>query len=146
MWKRISETVMEQTDGARRGRPALLFFDRRTAERIPLSLPLTYAFILPGELARGTTTTINLSGWGVQFAIPRMTAPQTACQVTITLPNQSNPLTFVGRVVWCRQALGKQQDSFEVGVAFVMQAAYGDQAFVRYSHFIAGQLLARYLR
>ncbi len=131
---------------AQGGKSCPLPIDRRTAERLPLAIPVTYAMILPGELFRGTTTTTNLSGWGVQFTLPKMIGAQTACQIGITLPGQQEPLALVGRVVWCRRSGEKHGGSYEVGINFIVQDPYGDKMFSRYSQFIASQLLARYLR
>lgn len=124
--------------------PAFLpVVDERKAERLPLRLPISYTLLLPNEFLRGTTVTTDLSGSGLQFPVPRMVSPQTVCQVDIRLPTQAEPLSFLGRVAWCRQ--GKRAYC-DVGVALSAFDSYHEGAFAKYCQFIATQLLVKYLR
>ena len=123
-------------------------FDERTAERIPLELPLTYMLMESSGEKRceGVTKSLNVSGGGVQFIIPSMVSPHTTCHILLTLPDNAEPLSFSGEVRWCRQRPGAAQGTCEVGVAFSSPCSYTDATFIRYSHFIATLLVARYLR
>ena len=148
MFKRSSVEPLSQPLGQapRRDKSKEPTFDRRKADRLPLDIPLAYAFLLPGELLRGATTALNVSGTGLQFPVDRMISPQTSCQIDLSLPAQSKPLTLVGRVVWCRQAIGRRKGPYEVGIEFTFARTADDPMFAKYSAFIATQLLAKHLR
>jgi hypothetical protein len=137
---RVRESV------ATRARPAPLpVIDDRRADRLSLHLPLSYTILLPGELLRGSTKTIDLSGAGLHFLVPRMVTPQTICQIDLHLPDAAEPLSFLARSAWCRQTRGWHRRSFDLGVTLSPADTYGDGTFARYSRFIAGHLLRRYL-
>ncbi len=119
--------------------------DGRKAERLPLVLPLAYVFTRAGDRVVGDTETTNLSGSGVQFLTPKTVETGTSCQLYLTLPEQTDALPFAGRVAWCRPAQGPFVEEFEVGVAFSLQECER-QTFEVYCHFIATQLLMKYLQ
>ena len=118
--------------------------DERKAERLALALPVTYAFAHSGNRLIGDTETTNLSGGGVQFLIPTTVEPGTPCQLYLTLPEQSETLSMVGRVVWCRPARHALVESFEVGISCSSEGC-DRLTFERYCHFVATQLLLKYL-
>lgn len=142
------ETVPSRTQKPLTGVAAaspLPVIDDRKAERLPLRLPLSFTILLPGELLRGTTSTLDVSGRGLHFLVPRMVTPQTICQIDLSLPGEEAPLSFLGRSAWCRQARGRHRRSFDLGVAVSSADTYRDGAFARYCRFIAGALLRRHL-
>jgi len=118
--------------------------DERTAERLAVALPVTYAFEFPGRRLEGVTNTIDLSGGGVRLVVPQMIAAQTPCHVNLKLPDQPDPLTLHGHVAWCRQGRRRSEHAFEVGIIFSQPERYDDPTFGRFSHFIASQLLTRH--
>jgi len=118
--------------------------DERTAERVPVALPVTYAFELPGRRVEGLTNTLDVSGGGMCLTVPHMMASQTPCHVNLKLPDSAEPLTLHGRVAWCRQRRGKSGQPFEAGITFEQPERYDDPIFSRFSHFIASQLLAKH--
>lgn len=126
--------------------PYLPVVDERKAERLPLHLPVAYTLLLPNEFLRGTIETTDISGSGLQFAVPRMVSPQTVCQIDLRLPDAAEPLSFLGRVAWCRQSQGKQKDLYDIGISLSAFDAYHEGAFARYCQFIATQFLVKYLR
>lgn len=119
--------------------------DDRKAERLSLALPITYIFETPGQPLRGQTTTMNLGGGGIQFALSTAVPVSTPCQVQLTLPDHSQPLIFPGRVSWCRASEGKTNGLFEIGVAWLISDACDAESFARYCHFVASTLLKQYL-
>ena len=139
-----SETLLQRLTARREKEPPLLpTIDERKSDRLALSLPIEYAILLSGQLLRGRTVTWNISGGGVAFSVPQMISPQTVCQVSLTLPDQPEPLAFLARVAWCRQ--GNHREQCEVGVALSAFDSYHEGAFRQYSHFIASQLLKKHL-
>ena len=138
---------MSATDDRAPKQPAdstMSAIDERKAERLLLALPLAYAFQRAGDRVVGDTETTNLSGNGIQFLIPKAVEIGTPCQLYLTLPEQTDALSFAGRVVWCHPARGAFVEACEVGVAFSLQEC-NRQTFERYCHFIATQLLMKYL-
>ena len=119
--------------------------DERKAERLALALPVTYAFERAGDRLIGDTETTNVSGGGVQFPIPTAVETGTPCQLYLTLPEQSETLSMSGRVIWCRPARNALVESFEVGISCSPQGC-DRLTFERYCHFVAAQLLLKYLR
>ncbi len=120
--------------------------DRRAAERVPLEIPVNYTMGLPSETIRATTTSNNLSAGGVSFYIPRMVSPQIVCQVTITLPDHPQPLSFLGRVAWCSKGSAKDRHQYDVGIAFSPPGTEEDDVtFDTLHHFIASYLVTQYL-
>ena len=125
--------------------PPVPLIDERKAERIALALPVAYALEHPSGRVVGDTETTNLSGGGVQFLIPKKVKAPTPCHVFLTVPEQSEALSFAGFVSWCRPVQGHSVEGFEVGVAFA-QGGCDAETFERYCHFIAAQLLLKYLQ
>ena len=118
--------------------------DDRKAERLAVALPITYAFDYPGHDVRGQTTTLNVSGGGIHFAVPTTVPVATPCQVQLTLPDDRAPLAFLGRVSWCRPGEGATNGRFEVGVAWLISDGCDADAFAKYCHFVAAALLKQY--
>jgi hypothetical protein len=141
--------------------------DQRTAERLPVTLPLTYTIHDPSGPVEGSTVTSNLSGTGVGFRIPQPVAPASPCRLRLTLPQRTDPLHFTGRVAWCRKIPhdpstppplagslrispsglhSPQTFEVQVGLALSMPAdAREEPSFATYCHFIASELVKRYL-
>ena len=119
--------------------------DYRTAERIPISLQLSYAIFGQGTPITGEGQSTNLSGRGVQFAISQMVTPQTPCEVSFKLPGQTKTLTLLGQVSWCAQRQRAHRTEFEIGVAFLVANSDQEAAFASFCQFIAAQLLMKYL-
>lgn len=122
--------------------------DQRTAERLPVTLPLTYTIHDPAGSIEGTTVTSNLSGTGVGFRIPQPVAPASPCRLRLTLPQQADPLHFTGRVVWCREIADRPPQAFEVQVGLALSTpaeVREEPSFATYCHFIASELVKRYL-
>ena len=117
------------------------FTDERRAERLALALPATYLIEADGGRLEGQTTTVDVGSAGVQLIVPTMVSPQTACQVDLALPGQPEPLSFRGKIAWCR--VGRQ--SYEAGIAFIRPSTYTDPTFALLSRFIASLLLRRHL-
>lgn len=117
------------------------FMDKRRAERLALALPVTYLIEASGGRLEGRTTTIDVGSAGVQMTVPTMVSPQTACQIDLALPGHPEPLSFRGRVAWCR--VGRR--AYEVGIAFTRPSTYTDPTFALLSRFIADLLLRRHL-
>jgi len=125
--------------------PPPLEIDQRRAERLPIKLPIYYIIQGSHDSVSAQTTTLNMSGGGVEFLIPRMVSPMTVCRLTVTLPKQPIPLVFLGHVSWCRQGRGKHKHQYEVGVVFSTPDSCDEPTFACYCHFIAAQLLTKYL-
>jgi len=143
--KRATES-QERLKVNQKAKPPVPFpIDARKAQRISIRLPMTYTLQLSGQLICGQSKTINVSGLGAQFTISEMVSPQTLCSINLSLPNDSVPLYIVGHVMWCRKVLKCRKDKFEVGIGFSMLDAYDEDTFSRYCHFLASQLLVKYL-
>ena len=144
--ERALEPGTEQRPAQRGGHaaPLLPVVDERKAERLVLHLPVSYTLLMANEFLRGTAVTTDISGSGLQFPVPRMVSPQTVCQVDIRLPNEEQPLSFLGRVAWCRQSARANQH--DIGIALSAFDSYHEGAFAKYCQFIATQLLVKYLR
>ena len=122
--------------------------DQRTAERLPVTLPLTYTIHDPSGPVEGSTVTSNLSGTGVGFRIPQPVAPASPCRLRLTLPQRTDPLHFTGRVAWCRKIPYDSPQTFEVQVGRALSMPAGareEPSFATYCHFIASELVKRYL-
>lgn len=122
--------------------------DQRTAERLPVTLPLTYIIHDPSGLIEGATVTSNLSGTGVGFRIRQPVAPASPCRLRLTLPQRTDPLRFTGRVAWCRKLPQDSPQTFEVQVGLALSTpadAREEPSFATYCHFIASELVKRYL-
>ncbi|PIQ84724.1 MAG: hypothetical protein COV75_00740 [Candidatus Omnitrophica bacterium CG11_big_fil_rev_8_21_14_0_20_63_9] len=118
--------------------------DQRTAERLPLAVPMNYVVKLPGGELSGRTKTTNISGGGVELICAEMMSPPSACQVVLHLSDGREPLALEGQISWCRQS-PRQRRRFEVGITFLSPTNSDDERFARYCHFIATELLKRYL-
>jgi len=121
-----------------------LFTDKRRAERLPLACPIAYRIEAPRRPLEGATKTIDLSSAGVQILIDDMVSPQTPCRLTITLPEHSEPLTFNGRIAWCRIS-HKKHGKYETGVEFSRPSSYTDPTFALLCRFIATRLIKKNL-
>ena len=118
--------------------------DKRTAERLNLHLPVRYSIFLSDAVLTGRTVTTNLSGRGTIFRVPWRVSPNTDCFVTIQLPQSRESFSFDGRIVRCtRSRMASPRAQFTLAVE--ISGGQSDAAFMRYCHFIATQLLARYL-
>lgn len=122
-----------------------LFSDKRRAERLALACPIAYRIDTPRQPLEGSTKTVDLSSAGVQIVISDMVSPQTACQLTITLPEHPEPLTFRGRVTWCRIGKGKNSRTYETGIEFSKPSTYADPTFALLCRFIATRLIRKNL-
>ena len=120
--------------------------DERTADRLPLTLLLSYTLETPGGPLKGKTTTLNLSGKGLAFAVAAPVRLKTRCQMSLSLPGQARPLPLHARVVDCVPRPGKGGKEFQIGVAIAMDELSKRAAFEEYCRFIAGELLKKYLR
>jgi len=133
----VSKQVRATKSGAR------LAVDDRRAERLRLELPLTYAFRQGRSLVRGQTVTTNLSGSGLRFFANQLAVRGSDCRISLRLPSRPQPICFVGRISWCR--LARSKSCFEIAVTFSGEDAASSVMFNEYCHFIATQLLAKYL-
>lgn len=122
-----------------------LSIDERLAERLTIEIPLTYVIALSNGQLQGRTMTINLSGTGVQFPIPWMVPKSIPCHLTLALPTRTEPLMLTGLVVWCRPGSNRNREAFEVGISLEDPSSGSEEAFAQYCHFVATQLLQRYL-
>lgn len=121
--------------------------DARSAERLPLALPIAYAIQLDDRQITGSTKTINISGGGVQLSISKkIDAPNAPlpCQITLKIPD-CRPLTLQGQIMWCRPSPGQRTRTMKAGVAFT-PSRYDEETFSSYCHFIATRLFSRYFR
>ena len=119
--------------------------DERLAERLALEIPLTYMMMLSNGQLQGRTVTINVSGTGVHFPIPWMVPKAIPCHLTLVIPTHQEPLRLAGLVAWCRPGTNRNREAFEVGISFDHPTSDTDTAFAQYCHFVATQLLQRYL-
>ncbi len=133
----VSKQVRATKSGAR------LAVDDRRAERLRLGLPLAYAFRQGRSLVHGQTVTTNLSGSGVRFLANQLAARGSDCRFSLQLPSRPQPVRFVGRISWCRPA--RSESCFEIAVTFSGEDAASSVMFNEYCHFIATQLLTKYL-
>ena len=124
----------------------LPLYDTRKADRLAVALPLTYVIECGPERLEGHADTIDIGGGGVRFLISRMVSPRTMCQLTLMLPDQTEPLLLTAQVSWCRQVTTRGCDRFELGVAFVISPADDTAMFGHYCQFIASQLLLKHVR
>jgi len=118
--------------------------DGRVADRLALRLPLGYKMLGEYPQWQGRTTTTNVSGSGIQFIVPWDIPVETCCEITLSLPTLDAPLAFSGRVIWSRP-LHQPAPESEIGVELVRLSG-SEELFTRYCHFIASELLARYLQ
>ena len=121
--------------------------ERRTDERLALALAMSYTIGMPSDTMRGATRTYNVSRKGVSFKIPRMVPLMTVCQLSVVLPGQADPVSFLGRVAWCAQRLGgHHREPYLVGVEFTEVELPGHIMVSRYYQYIASHLVMKYLR
>ena len=125
--------------------PAATAIDKRKSERLTLALPLAYVIDCLDRQLIGDSETVNLSGGGLQFLMSAMVPAGCACQVHVHLPEEDEPVTLAGRVIWCRAGQGEYGVQFEVAVAWQAGDACDQRTFARYCQFIATQLLKKYL-
>ena len=121
------------------------FEDARKADRLSLALRVVYTVELPDKRLEGHTTTIDISSAGVQLTLPDMVSPQTPCQLDIALPGHPDPLSFRGRVAWCRLGRGRNRNMYETGIAFIRPSTYTDPTFALFCRFIATKLFRQHL-
>ena len=121
--------------------------ERRTDDRLAVALAMSYTIGMPSDTMRGTTRTSNVSRKGVSFNIARMVPLMTVCQLSVILPGQADPVSFLGRVAWCAQRLGgAHREPYLVGVEFT-EVELPDHIMVsRYYKYIASHLVMKYLR
>ena len=122
----------------------VLSVDQRTAERLPLALTLSYTIRCGSDQITGSGKTITVSGAGVEFSTPQMIAATSPCQITLTMPDRPEPLVLFGQIGWCRQRRGARSGSYAVGATF--SPVRNEATFAQYCHFIAAELLKRYLQ
>jgi len=119
--------------------------DKRTAERLRMRLPIKYC-ILPTQdrTLIGRAYTTSLSGRGLSFQVPWRIHRGTACRVIIQLPNSPEALTFEGTVTRCTKP-GTAPLNTPFTLALEISHALEDAAFAQYCHFVATQVLTKYL-
>ena len=126
--------------------PARYSWDRRQDDRLALCLAVTYTIGMPSDTMRGNTRTVNVCRSGIQFSINRMVPLQSVCQLSVVLPGQSEPVSFLGRVAWCAQRLGRHRERYFVGVEFAEVELPDHVMLSRYYHYIASHLVIKYLQ
>ena len=119
--------------------------DERTAERLLISLPVTYTMYFEHGQLQGRTSTTNLSGTGIAFFVPWIVPKDVKCHITLTIPPRELPLALTGRIMWCRPAHEQDKEQFEVGVSLEGNEAGAEEPFAYFCHFVARQLLDKYL-
>ena len=121
-----------------RKKPHSAGLDHRKSQRLRLSLPVGFALETSDRRLEGHSITADVSGGGIRFAMPWSIPDRTTCQVSLELPNGAAPVVFASSVAWCRS---DGSSRYEIGVAFAAASQQID--FVRYCHFIAGQLVCQ---
>ena len=120
--------------------------DARKAERLSLTLPVSYTIDLPHQQLNGIARTINVSGGGIQLSVSSSVAPQTPCQIVLTLPDRDAPLMLHGQISWCRPAGRSRAAASRIGIAFATPRMPEENGFASYCQFIATQLFTKYFR
>ena len=145
MLKRSVETTRQ----VKRRQPAITRpaqVDERLSDRVAAALPLVYTLTTRDGRLEGRGRTINISGGGIRFLIPKPVASRTPCRLRLTLPNQPTPLSLRGVVVWSRRARTAGRSRYEVGVRLQTSNLADEAALAPYCQFIASQLLMKYAR
>ena len=122
-----------------------LGIDDRKAERLSISLPVHYCMQIATGQLQGRSLTTDLSGSGIKFSVPWMVPKGVRCNLNLVLPKQSEPILLTGEVIWCRPHADRHAEQFEVGVALSVTEESDETAFAHYCHFVASQLLKKYL-
>ncbi|MBI3997067.1 MAG: PilZ domain-containing protein [Candidatus Omnitrophica bacterium] len=120
----------------------VLSVDQRAAERLPLTLTLSYTIRSGDEQITGSSKTMTISGAGIEFSISQMIAVASPCQIVLAMLDRPEPLMLFGQIGWCRQKRGGKD--YAVGVTF--SPARNETTFAQYCHFVAAELLKRYLQ
>ena len=141
---RKRETTEQHDVAIRQGATEMhvLSVDQRAAERLPLILTLSYTIRSGDEQITGSSKTMTISGAGIEFSISHMIAATSPCQIVLTMPYRPEPLMLFGQIGWCRQRRGGKD--YAVGVTF--SPARNETTFAQYCHFVAAELLKRYLQ
>ena len=119
--------------------------DQRKTERLVVALPLTYVVEIAGRQLIGDAETLNISGGGVQFLVQSLVPADSPCLIHLTLPGDTEPVSFHGTVLRCQAGAGEYGAQFEVAVAWAAHNADREVMFARYCNFVATELLKKYL-
>ena len=94
--------------------------ERRRFVRLGLRLNLSYRILQTKKV--GSSLTHDLSAGGVRFVAEHPLEPGTQLECAIRLPDRSEPVRFIGTVVWSQPARNADKmvatGASEVGVQF----------------------------
>jgi len=93
------------------------FEERRRQQRLAVSFPVLYK-VLDEEgqtIEKVGGTAVNIGGGGLCFRTDEELSPNHVVAAEFRLPESTDEVVAVGRIVWCRPSEG---EGFEVGVEF----------------------------
>jgi len=89
----------------------LLVKDRRTFERFPAKLPLTYVDLNSNK--EGHAHTVDISANGIGLLTCRELSEHTPLDIWLIIPDNGDPLYTRGEVVWSSRV---EENTYRVGV------------------------------
>jgi len=108
--------------------------ERRQFVRLDTRLSVEYR-VIPSAAPKQSVTK-DIGGGGICMFVEDPLKPGTHVQVSITLPDRQQPISFTGEVIWCEQyeIIGKtqRQRSVEAGVKFIQIDPSDQHAIMQY--------------
>ena len=107
--------------------------ERREFPRLSMRLSVSYRELESPRSGRSLTK--NVGGKGIRFTSEQPLHIGTRLEVTLSLPDRTQPITFIGEVAWsemCYDA-AQRKPTVEVGVRFVKIDPRDQQFLAQYS-------------
>lgn len=106
--------------------------ERRGFLRFSVNLEIRYR-ILESLKSYKATVTEDMCERGIRITLPEYIEPGTMLELTIRVPNESKPISAIGRIIWIRKDLFG--GFFSAGIHLVHIKERDKQRFYRYAIF-----------
>ena len=104
--------------------------EKRAFLRFSVDLEVRYR-ILESLKSYKATLTEDMCERGIKITLPEYIEPGTMLELTIRVPNESRPISAVGRIIWIKKDL--LEDFFSAGIHLVYIKEKDKQRFFKYA-------------
>jgi len=97
-----------------------------------LNVPVEIEYALPSSDRRCSTTTKDISAFGIKFLSQDKLQVNALLEITLRLPNTQNPVHVTGRVAWLKRAGSEDNSPCDIGIEFVKIEEDNKNTFLKY--------------
>lgn len=97
-----------------------------------LNVPLEIEYVLGNNDRVYKAVTKDISAFGIRFATTDKLQEGDNLEVTLRIPNISNPVHASGKIAWSRKVLSEGNAPFDIGIEFVKIEEDNKNTFLKY--------------